>query len=120
MASFGFFTILVSPAGYLIDTFRKYAASALASYNTFVRYIFAEASACSHWPRASQNRCQVRDDDFRWYRRAAAPDPMDISSFLESESVLRLSGPETGYSGLRPRTLSTAKISFIFAPFPYM
>ena len=37
---FGFFTIFQSALNYLIDTFQKYAASAVAA-NTFLRSIFA-------------------------------------------------------------------------------
>lgn len=37
---FGFFTIFQAALNYLIDTFQKYAASAVAA-NTFLRSIFA-------------------------------------------------------------------------------
>lgn len=39
---FGFFTIFQSALNYLIDTFQRYAASAVAA-NTFLRSVFAAA-----------------------------------------------------------------------------
>jgi len=42
MMGFGFFTIFQSALNYLIDTFQKYAASAIAA-NTFLRSVFAAA-----------------------------------------------------------------------------
>ena len=40
MIGFGFFTIFQAALNYLIDTFSRYAASAIAA-NTFLRSIFA-------------------------------------------------------------------------------
>jgi hypothetical protein len=42
MLGFGFFTIFQAALNYLIDTFTRYAASAIAA-NTFLRSIFAAA-----------------------------------------------------------------------------
>jgi hypothetical protein len=42
MLSLGFFTIFQSALNYLVDTFQKYAASAVAA-NTIMRSIFAGA-----------------------------------------------------------------------------
>jgi multidrug resistance protein len=42
MVGFGFFTIFQAALNYLVDTFQKYAASAVAA-NTFLRSIFAAA-----------------------------------------------------------------------------
>ncbi|KAI9815117.1 MAG: hypothetical protein M1827_002960 [Pycnora praestabilis] len=42
LMGFGFFTIFQSAINYLVDTFRKYSASAIAA-NTFLRSVFAAA-----------------------------------------------------------------------------
>jgi len=42
MVGFGFFTIFQAALNYLVDTFQKYAASAVAA-NTFLRSVFAAA-----------------------------------------------------------------------------